>query len=249
MKTKLRAIGALVGRRFFLSFCYCFRFWFFFSFNSCLHSSSSSSMLSPGLLCVSLQEPLLEDEDVDEGGLVNQCSPLLLFLLMFTCSGHRFSLCLYVLLLFLLSLLDSLYTLFVYSFFLCVFFQSVLLLALLCPFFFRLWPSLTFYKAKGWPLFMCSCLTNASVSLRKNRGQLRRRSWETWPKTVLVSCWIGPWSGDEKGDEQWFKRRRSYSWKWLFSTWPLHLCHLTIGSLINENQFLILPLDQLQLDR
>jgi hypothetical protein len=24
-------------------------------------------MLSPGLLCVSLQEPLLEDEDVDEG--------------------------------------------------------------------------------------------------------------------------------------------------------------------------------------
>ena len=69
------------------------------------------------------------------------------------------SLCLYVLLLFLLSLLDSLYTLFVYSFFLCVFFQSVLLLALLCPFFFRLWPSLTFYKAKGWPLFMCSCPT------------------------------------------------------------------------------------------
>jgi hypothetical protein len=65
----------------------------------------------------------------------------------------------------------------------------------------------------------------------------------------LVSCWIGPWSGDEKGDEQWFKRRRSYSWKWLFSTWPLHLCHLTIGSLINENQFLILPLEQLQFDR
>jgi len=26
-------------------------------------------------------------------------------------------------------------------------------------FFFRLWPSLTFYKAKGWPLFMCSCPT------------------------------------------------------------------------------------------
>ena len=59
--------------------------------------------------------------------------------------------------------------------------------------------------------------TNASVSLRRNggitvlllrdwstwpledNGQLRRRSWETWSKTVLVSCWIGRWSGE--GDE------------------------------------------------
>jgi hypothetical protein len=77
---------------------------------------------------------------------------------------------------------------------------------------------------------LCSCVrapqswgTNASVTLRRNRGitvlllqdcstwpledngQLKRRSCETWPKTVLVSCWIGPWSGDEEGDEQWFK--------------------------------------------
>ena len=42
------------------------------------------SMLSLGFLCVSLQELLLEyeDVDVDEGGLVNQCSPLLLFLFL-----------------------------------------------------------------------------------------------------------------------------------------------------------------------
>jgi len=143
---------------------------------------------------------------------------------------------------------------------LCLFFFSLRFLSV-CPparsplsvFFFVCGLLWLFIKPKDGP---CSCVraprswgTNASVSLRKNRGQLRRRSWETWPKTVLVSCWIGPWSGDEKGDEQWFKRRRLYSWKWLFSTWPLHLCHLTIGSLINENQFLILPLEQLQFDR
>jgi hypothetical protein len=29
-------------------------------------------------------EPLFEDEDDDEGGLVNQCSPLFLFLFIFT---------------------------------------------------------------------------------------------------------------------------------------------------------------------
>ena len=54
MKTKLRAIGALVGRRFFLSFCYCFRFWFSFSFNSCLHSSSSSPLCYPLVFSVFL---------------------------------------------------------------------------------------------------------------------------------------------------------------------------------------------------
>ena len=84
-----------------------------------------------------------------------------------------------------------------------------------------------FYKSRGWPLLMCSCLTivwhERSVSLRRNReitvllllgcstwplednGQLRRRLWESWSKTVLVSCWIGPWSGNEEDDEQWFK--------------------------------------------
>jgi hypothetical protein len=56
-------------------------------------------------------EPLLEDEEDDEGGLVNQCSPLFLFLLIFTCSGRRFSLCLSVLLLFLLSVFLFLYSL------------------------------------------------------------------------------------------------------------------------------------------
>jgi len=54
MKKKLGAIGALVGRRFFLSFCYCFRFWFSFSFNSCLHSSSSSSLCYPVVFSVFL---------------------------------------------------------------------------------------------------------------------------------------------------------------------------------------------------
>jgi hypothetical protein len=55
---------------------------------------------------------------------------------------------------------------------------------------------------------MCSCPTivrhERLCFFEKKQGQLRRRSWETWPKTVLVSCWIGPWSRDE-GDEQWFK--------------------------------------------
>jgi hypothetical protein len=36
----------------------------------------------------------------------------------------------------------------------------------------------------------------------------------------LVSCWIGPWSGDEKGDEQWFKRRRLYSGNDYFQPGP-----------------------------
>ena len=87
-----------------------------------------------------------------------------------------------------------------------------------------------FYKARGWPLltFMCSCLTIvrherlketgdcSTWPLKKDNGQLRRRSWETWFRTVLVSCWIGPWSGE--GDEQWFKTAPFVSWKWLFFT-------------------------------
>jgi len=59
-----------------------------------------------------------------------------------------------------------------------------------------------FYKARGWPLltFMCSCLTIvrherlketgdcSTWPLKKDNGQLRRCSWETWFRTVLVSC-------------------------------------------------------------
>jgi len=96
-------------------------------------------------LCSPLLEPLLEDEDVDEGGLVNQCSPLLLFLRIFTCSERRFSLCFYVLLLFLLSapltLSLSVFFFFAFSFSLSsrpwcfLFFSSVRL-------------SLAFYKAR-----------------------------------------------------------------------------------------------------
>ena len=90
-----------------------------------------------------------------------------------------------------------------------------------------LWRSLAFINPEDG---LCWCVrasrlcgTNASVSLRRNReitvllllgcstwplednGQLRRRLWESWSKTVLVSCWIGPWSGNEEDDEQWFK--------------------------------------------
>jgi len=63
-----------------------------------------------------------------------------------------------------------------------------------------------FYKARGWPLFMCSCLTivrhERLCFFEKKQGKLqdcstwpledneqpRRRSCETWSQTVLVSC-------------------------------------------------------------
>jgi len=103
MKMKLRAIGASGWATFLSLFLLLFSFLillfvqflsaFFFFF---------TSVLSHGLLCVSLQEPMLEDANVDEGGVVQleertmmteaRCcwpsrhSPL--FLLIFTCSGR-----------------------------------------------------------------------------------------------------------------------------------------------------------------
>jgi hypothetical protein len=71
MKMKLRAIGASGWATFLSLFLLLFSFLillfvqflsaFFFFF---------TSVLSHGLLCVSLQEPMLEDANVDEGGVV-----------------------------------------------------------------------------------------------------------------------------------------------------------------------------------
>ena len=80
---------------------------------------------------------------------------------------------------------------------------------------------------------LCSCVrasrswgTNASVSLRRNKGITVLLMWpledngQLRPKMVLVSCWIGPWSGDEEGDEQWFKTSRLYLEMIIFNLAP-----------------------------
>jgi len=104
MKMKLRAISASGWATFLSLFLLLFSFLIllFVQFLSAFFFFFFVSVLSHGLLCVSLQEPMLEDANVDEGGVVQleertmmteaRCcwpsrhSPL--FLLIFTCSGH-----------------------------------------------------------------------------------------------------------------------------------------------------------------
>jgi len=112
-----------------------------------------------------------------------------------------------------------------------------------------LWPSLAFIKPEDG---LCSCVrasrswgTNASVSLRRNRGSCRtvqRGLWKIMSSRGDVHGRRGPkrfWfpvesvPGLEKVMNSGSKRRRLYPWKWLFSTWPLNFWHLTIGSLIS----------------
>ena len=137
MKTKLRAIGALVGRRFFISFCYCFRFWFSFSFNSCLHSSSSSSLCYPLVFSVFLfrSRCLKTKMLMREGWLTNVplCFCFLLSSLVLVTGFLSVSMFFFFSSLFSWLSLHSLRL-----FFFFVFSFSLLLLAILCPFFFSL---------------------------------------------------------------------------------------------------------------
>ena len=172
MKMKLRAIGALVGRHFFLSFCYCFRFWFSFSFNSCLHSSSSSS------LCF----------------CVNQCSPLLLFLLISLVLVTGF-LSVSTFFFFFSSLFSwlSLHSLCLF-FFICVFFQFVLLLALLCHLItakLEKWDEMT-VKRKNVCKWSCAPGLEFPSSVKASRTGIENILWTNGVCLCVYYIWKGP---------------------------------------------------------
>jgi hypothetical protein len=84
-------------------------------------------------------------------------------------------------------------------------------------------------------------LQDCSTWSLEDNGQLRRGSWETWSKMVWFPIELVP--GLKKVMNSCSKWRRLYLGNGYFSLWSLNILNLTIGILISNNQFLIVPLD------